>query len=79
MRWAAVTPAKAPVNCARIYAGVSRQAIPPSRASDSVTAGFRCAPEMGPNARMMAKRAAPVTSMSAGVKKDHVTPRQLRQ
>jgi hypothetical protein len=34
---------------------------------------------MGPNARMMAKRAAPVTSMSAGVKKDHVTPRQLRQ
>ncbi len=44
---AAPTPAKAPVTCASIYAGASFQVMPPWNASARVTAGLKCAPEMG--------------------------------
>jgi hypothetical protein len=48
MRCATATPAKAPMSWADTYPGTSRHASPPCEASASVTAGLKCAPEIGP-------------------------------
>src|SRR3981081_4340156 len=46
-------------------AAASRHAIPPCIASARVTAGLKCAPEIGPNARIRATSAVPVATAFA--------------
>src|SRR5258708_6246550 len=43
---AIATPTNAPASCATTYAGTSRHGVPPCAASESVTAGLKCAPEI---------------------------------
>jgi hypothetical protein len=54
MRFAMAAPAIAPATCARTWASASAVDKPPSRRSARVMTGFRCAPETGVTARMMA-------------------------
>jgi len=65
MPWATATPRNAPVICAAMYTGTSVHRMPPTAASASVTAGFICAPESGPNAKISATSAAPVANVFA--------------
>src|SRR5271155_2343375 len=65
MRSAVATPANAPTIWAVMYAGTCRHPIPRCHASAKVTAGLKCAPEMGPNVRIRATSIAPVARVLA--------------
>ena len=62
IRFAATAPVTHPATCAGTYAAASRQEIPPSAASENDTAGLKCAPDTGPNMRMIAKSPAAVAA-----------------
>src|SRR5262249_47200025 len=59
MRLAMITPMIAPAAWAATYAPSSTRRSPPKNASAQLTAGFRCAPEADPTARIMATKAEP--------------------
>lgn len=65
IKCAAATPAEAPTNCTITYPGTSLQEMPPCQASARVTAGLKCAPEMGPKVKMRVASMAPVASVFA--------------
>ena len=60
MRFATIAPTHAPIVCAITYTLPSRVLMPPSSRSASVTTGLKCAPEIGPSARISATSPAPV-------------------
>ena len=54
--------ANAPTNCATTYPGTCRHGNRPASANPTLTAGFRCAPEMSPSASIMANTTSPQAS-----------------
>src|SRR5580698_6278597 len=58
-------PARPPTTCALTYHGTSRHAKSPDVAAASVTAGFKCAPEIGAKEKISATSAAPVANAFA--------------
>ena len=56
-RCVTATPSAPPATCATIRPGTEPQGVPPSTASERVTAGLKCAPEIGPNATISAPSA----------------------
>ena len=65
MTSASATPMSAPTICATSYPPACDQLRPPCDASATDTAGLKCAPEMGPNVRIRATKAAPVATVFA--------------
>ena len=60
MPCAIATPAKAPAICITIYGSASERGIFFCHASERVTMGLKCAPEIAPNIRINAINPAPV-------------------
>ena len=62
IRFAATAPVTHPATWAGRYAAASRQEIPPSAASANETTGLKCAPDTGPNIKMIANSPAAVAA-----------------
>ena len=62
IRFAPAAPVTHPAIWAGRYAAASRQEIPPSAASANETTGLKCAPDTGPNIKMIANSPAAVAA-----------------
>ena len=62
IRFAATAPAMHPATCTGRYAAASRQRSPPNAASTNDTTGLKCAPDTGPNIKMIANSPAAVAA-----------------